>query len=74
MDVQSEKTVINNLKSLDPGLTLIVVTHRPSILELVDRVVVLDGGKVATDGPRQQVIKPVVTEAGSQQFRAHGDV
>lgn len=74
MDVQSEKTVINNLKSLDQELTLIVVTHRPSILELVDRVIVLDGGKVATDGPRQQVIKPVVAEAGSQQSRVYGDV
>ena len=38
------------------GKTLVVVTHRNSILELVDRIVVLDNGKIVADGPRESVL------------------
>jgi ATP-binding cassette subfamily C protein LapB len=33
------------------------VTHRLSLIDLADRMIVLDDGKVMTDGPRQQVIE-----------------
>ena len=33
-----------------------MVTHRSSLLELVDRIIVLDNGKVVADGPKQKVI------------------
>ena len=56
MDNATERAVISNLKTFVDGKTLIVVTHRNSILELVDRIVVLDNGKIVADGPRESVL------------------
>ena len=53
MDVQSEKSLISVLRELEPDRTLVLVTHRTALLEAVDRVIVLDDGKVATDGPKE---------------------
>ncbi len=36
--------------------TLILVTHRASLLSLVDRVIVLDGGRILADGPKERVL------------------
>lgn len=52
MDAQNEAEVIARLKLEAADRTLVVVTHRPSLLELVDRVIVIDQGKVAFDGPK----------------------
>ncbi|MEE4331567.1 MAG: type I secretion system permease/ATPase, partial [Wenzhouxiangella sp.] len=50
MDSTTEKLVIDRLKAwLTPERTLVVVTHRNSLLSLVDRVIVLDRGAVAAD-------------------------
>lgn len=56
MDNQTESSVIAKLKSLAEGKTLIVSTHRASLLNLVDRVIVLDEGRVVADGPKDKVI------------------
>lgn len=37
--------------------TLVVVTHRPQVLEIVDRVVVVEQGRIIVDGPRARVIE-----------------
>ncbi len=52
MDVQSEAALIGRLKTALKHQTLIVITHRTSLLDLVDRVIVIDGGKVVADGPK----------------------
>jgi ATP-binding cassette subfamily C protein LapB len=36
--------------------TLVMVTHRPAVLDLVTRVVVIDAGKVVLDGPKNLVL------------------
>lgn len=59
MDIQTEKDVITRLKGAAADKTLVVVTHRTSLLELVDRVIVLDQGKVVADGPSADVLRPV---------------
>ncbi|WP_268895930.1 hypothetical protein [Vreelandella azerica] len=61
MDIQTEKDVITRLKVAAKEKTLVVVTHRTSLLELVDRVIVLDQGKVVADGPKAEVMRPVET-------------
>ena len=33
-----------------------MVTHRPAVLDLVDRVVVVEGGKLLMDGPKDKVL------------------
>lgn len=56
LDHASEARIIANLKQHSAEKTLIVVTHRTSLLELVDRVIVLDNGKIVADGPKDKVI------------------
>ncbi|SDX00202.1 ATP-binding cassette, subfamily C, LapB [Ruegeria halocynthiae] len=52
MDVKSEAEVIGRLKEATPDTTMVIVTHRTSLLELVDRVIVIEDGKVAMDGAK----------------------
>ena len=56
MDAQSEAQFLRQLKEAVGTRTLIVVTHRPAVLELVQRVVVVDAGTVALDGPKHLVL------------------
>jgi ATP-binding cassette subfamily C protein LapB len=35
---------------------LVVVTHKPALLEIVDRAIVVDGGQIVADGPVDQVM------------------
>jgi ATP-binding cassette subfamily C protein LapB len=39
-----------------PGRTLLLVTHRNALLELVDRIIVIDGGRIVADGGRDAVL------------------
>lgn len=56
MDNSTEKTVIENLRTFIEGRTMVVVTHRNALLELVDRIIVIDAGRVVADGPRDSVV------------------
>ncbi len=56
MDAQSEVAFLRQLKEAAAGCTLVMVTHRPAVLELVSRIVVVDAGKVVMDGPKQAVL------------------
>ncbi len=57
LDVGLEKTLINQLKSvIAPEKTVIIITHRFTALELVDRVLVLSNGRIVADGPKQKVL------------------
>nr|WP_255763023.1 type I secretion system permease/ATPase [Halomonas desiderata] len=57
MDHASEEAFKTNLKQYGEGKTLIVVTHRTSLLSLVERIIVIDAGKVVADGPRDKVVE-----------------
>ncbi|MCP4924296.1 MAG: type I secretion system permease/ATPase [bacterium] len=57
MDQGSEARLVARLKDVFVGKTIILVTHRNSLLSLVDRLIVIDGGKVVADGPQEQVLK-----------------
>ena len=65
MDIQSEAALISRLKAVLDDRTLIVITHRTSLLDLVDRVIVIDGGKVVADGPKDQFIRRQATGGGA---------
>lgn len=57
LDEVSEKQFIQHLKGwLGEQRTLVVATHRLPILELVDRIIVLENGKVVMDGPRDAIL------------------
>ena len=57
MDAQTEQVFVQQLRALLPGRTLVVVTHRPALLDLVDRILVVDGGRLLADGPKQAVLQ-----------------
>ncbi|MFG6179521.1 type I secretion system permease/ATPase [Halomonas sp. THAF12] len=61
MDHSSEEALKGHLKEAIDGKTMIVITHRTSLLPLVDRIVVLDGGKAVADGPRDKVLEALRT-------------
>lgn len=56
MDAQAEASFIQHLKTAVGDRTLIVVTHRPALLDVVNRVVVVEAGRVVADGPKAQVL------------------
>lgn len=58
LDEMSEKQFIGSLKGwLGKSRTLIVATHRLPVLELVDRIIVLDNGRIVMDGPRDTILR-----------------
>ena len=56
MDSAAEVTLKQRLGEILPGRTLILVTHRASLLSMVDRLIVLDAGQTVADGPKQAVL------------------
>ena len=56
IDDVSEKQLIDNLKTYLIGRTMVVATHRRAVLELVDRIIVVNDGKIVMDGPRDQIL------------------
>lgn len=56
MDVSSEAVLQKNLLSISEGRTLIMMTHRMSLLNIVDRIIVMDHGTIAFDGPKDEAL------------------
>ncbi|MET3478363.1 type I secretion system permease/ATPase [Variovorax atrisoli] len=55
-DEVTERQVIDSLGDWLAPRTLVVATHRMPVLHWVDRIIVVDGGRVVLDGPRDRVI------------------
>lgn len=55
MDSSTEEALKARLAAYAKGRTMVLVTHRNSLLDLVDRLIVIDRGKVVADGPKAQV-------------------
>jgi ATP-binding cassette subfamily C protein LapB len=56
MDMQTEALFVQRLQTIIENRTVIVVTHRPSLLALVDRVIVVDQHRIVADGPKEEVL------------------
>jgi len=57
MDEASERDIIEQMQPWLSGRTLVVATHRLSILRWVDRVLILDGGRIVTDGGKEALLQ-----------------
>lgn len=57
MDDKTTSHLIDQLKPAIQHKTLVLVTHKASMLQLVDRLIVLDAGHIVADGPRDEVLK-----------------
>ncbi|GAA4647682.1 type I secretion system permease/ATPase [Pontixanthobacter gangjinensis] len=56
MDSQTEKLFVERLSaSLAENQTLLISTHRPALLSVCDRIIVLDNGRVIADGPKATI-------------------
>jgi ATP-binding cassette subfamily C protein LapB len=67
MDTQTESYFIDHLKTaLLPDQTLFVSTHRHQLLSIVDRLIVIDGGRIFADGPRDEILGRLGTAAAKE--------
>jgi len=60
MDAQTEGALIQRLREELKGRTVLLITHRPPLLQLVDRIILMDKGKIVSDGPRDNVLKQIM--------------
>lgn len=56
MDYSSEDDIKRRLAEYAKGKTVLLISHRTSLLDLADRIIVMDGGRIMADGPKEQVI------------------
>ncbi|RUT67342.1 hypothetical protein CKG00_01110 [Morganella morganii] len=61
LDEIAEQKLIAGLKTLTWDKTLIIATHRTSVLQLADRIIVMNNGKIALDGARDEVLKSLIS-------------
>ena len=57
IDVGTEKIFLANVSKTLRGKTLVLITHRASLLPLAERIIILDQGRVVADGPRAKVLE-----------------
>lgn len=63
-------TAVSEMKSA--GKAVLIMTHRPTAISTCDRLLVLDGGKVAAYGPRDEIIKSMMRNAGDVSRAVQG--
>ena len=63
MDSQTETALLQRLGAELKGRTAVLITHRPPLLQLVDKVMVVEGGKIVLSGPRDEVMKQLMRPA-----------
>lgn len=73
MDPATEYLLIQNLRQLK-DVTLLLVTHRTAMLPLVDRLVVMDLGRLIADGPREDILKRLAAGSGLQTMQSPNEV
>lgn len=65
LDVASEQAVIAGLAEATRGKTLVVATHRLALLEIVDRVIWLEEGRIVADRPKADVLAQLAAHTGT---------
>ena len=61
MDFSTESQITSRVADFAQGKTVVLVTHRTSMLAMVTRVIVVDGGKIVADGPRDRIMEALAT-------------
>ena len=63
LDKANENLLKNNLLKSTSKKTLLLITHRTSMLDIVNRIIVIEGGKVVADGPKKDIINSLTKSA-----------
>jgi len=58
MDSSTERQLLERLTPILEGKTLVLITHRGTLLDLAHRVIAIDKGKIVADGPKDKLLKP----------------
>lgn len=74
-DVNYEREFLKTIKDYTKDKTTILVTHRKALLSLVDRIIVLDNGRIIADGPKDTVLAALNKsyEASDEEEKPRGD-
>lgn len=59
MDARSEAEITKSIRAIGSVETILLITHRMSLLSAIDRLIVLDKGAIVADGPRDDVIRAI---------------
>lgn len=70
MDAKTEQLLLQRLAKQQQATTLFVVTHKASVLQLVDRVLVFENGQLVADGEKQLILNRMQDQA--EQAISHG--
>ena len=66
LDAASEQAMVRSLDEATRGITTVFVTHRGAMLQMADRVLLVEGGRVVMDGPRDEVLQKLQQQAQAQ--------
>lgn len=66
LDQASEIQALRGIAQWSQNKTMIVVTHRPQVLQIVNRIIVIEQGKVSIDGPRDVVLKHLQSQKANE--------
>lgn len=69
-DMAGERQLIERMKTAVVGKSILLITHRPSMIDLVERIIVIDSGKVLADGPKQMILNQNSNEQTDKQQSA----
>lgn len=71
MDSSTEQAFISRLQTIIHGKTLILVTHKTSLLKLVDKLIVMDHGQIVTQGSKDSVVRQLQENIVSEGQKSH---
>ena len=57
IDQMTETRILQRLMAFSRTRTVVIATHSPALLQLMDRIVVIEGGKIIADGPREKILQ-----------------
>jgi ATP-binding cassette subfamily C protein LapB len=60
MDTVAESHFIKNMNIFLKQRTLLFVTHKSSMMTMVDKIILMDAGKIVAFGPRDEVLKKLM--------------
>jgi ATP-binding cassette subfamily C protein LapB len=69
LDSRAEKKFIESIKATASERTLVLITHKMELLSLVDRIIVLEKGKLVIDGPKEVVLKQLKGTKGNEEVK-----
>ena len=71
LDDEGENALMQAVQALkDAGRTVVLISHRPSVIKVADRLVIMQDGKLTANGPRDAVLQALQQQRDAQQKQA----